>query len=381
MDLIGKVFSFNNFLTAANLKDLQDHVDRLTFTQPSFVYHRENEENVIDTEVRKSQTVTVDDAAMLQFVKDKVLTAVTAQEHKLVLKLARDHVTFIKYQEGGFFDWHQDFEKYIIDGRRKWIEMHLLICLQEPTKGGELLVQMQDDQGLIHMYPQTTNGCIIFDKNMMHRGDLVTEGSKTIMTVDVLVSTLMIQEPSVDIDLELEPLMMDGCLSYRHDVIKTYVDQFRPPVVYGLLKSVSGTLTKKVIYDSHGAYHIEVTDTEGYVDDVYWTRGTKNQQYDYPTGPFINSFKQEDGLPLRFCWDDVMAFMTGETDINIVSGTVDFARLSSYDPIPDGTEVELLLDLKIIHVPETPNDVSYTYHCNEPSYGTTEILSLMGFMY
>ena len=387
MDLVNSVFKFDNFLAPDDLTSLTQYAAALPFTQPSFVFHREKEEHVEDAAVRKSHTVTVDDEKMLQFVTTRVLPSVTAK-HELVAKLARDHVTFIKYDEGGFFDWHQDFEKYIVNDRLKWVEMHLIICLQGAEEGGELQTREGPEGGIL-AHPLVTNGCIVFDKSIEHRGNIVTKGTKIIMTVDVLVSTVDAETlADLGIDLELEPLMETGCMSYRHDYIKKYAENFDATPVFGYLECIRDGTHIRVIYDILGAYYIDMYRKKTcYRREILsnWTRpaaGDDTDDIDAEDDIDIRSIvraldKTVERGPYYYCniWD---VLFEGES-ADVVSGTAQLATLTG-DPIPTGTPVERMLSLKIIHKPKERNVVGYTYHCNEPSYGTTELISLMGFL-
>uniref|UniRef100_A0A6C0J6R9 Prolyl 4-hydroxylase alpha subunit Fe(2+) 2OG dioxygenase domain-containing protein n=1 Tax=viral metagenome TaxID=1070528 RepID=A0A6C0J6R9_9ZZZZ len=252
MDLIHNVIKKENVLNPEDIQSLQDYANKVAFTVPSFVYNRKKQEDVLDTQVRKSKTISVDDPEILQFVKECVLPSIEGEN--LVLKLARDHVTFIKYEEGGFFDWHQDHEKYIINERRKWLEMHLLICLTAPTGGGELSVEFNKDN--IKQYPLKVNECIIFDKNMKHKGDIVTSGNKIIMTVDVLVSTTEVLDKTYDIDPEMAPIINIGCVSHNHNTIMKYL-KFNTLPVFGMILS-NGDIKQQIIYDSKGLFNIQI---------------------------------------------------------------------------------------------------------------------------
>ena len=110
------------------------------------------------------------------------------------MKLARNHVTFIRYDEGGFFNWHADHEKFVLNNRNKWLEMHLVYCLEAAEEGGNLLIRSPPLQGSVNSYeelniPYQANGCVIFDKRMQHCSTPVIRGSKLIVTLVVLVST------------------------------------------------------------------------------------------------------------------------------------------------------------------------------------------------
>jgi hypothetical protein len=74
--------------------------------------------------------VTSVDTSLLEFVRVHVLGAVHAKFAKSLasLELTRSHVTFLKYDAGGKFDWHHDFEKVIVENDSMQ-EMHLLLCV------------------------------------------------------------------------------------------------------------------------------------------------------------------------------------------------------------------------------------------------------------
>jgi hypothetical protein len=74
----------------------------------------------------------------VDFIKSTILDQFEKSNSDLVVKLARDYVTFIKYSAGEFFEWHRDHERYVINQRDRWIEAHLMYCLKAPQVGGNL---------------------------------------------------------------------------------------------------------------------------------------------------------------------------------------------------------------------------------------------------
>ncbi len=189
MSLINKIFTFDNILSAEELSQYQKYAKTLNISKPSFVFHRGEQQFKHNEEVRKSKTTHVEDQDLLEFVKSGLLKTVS-QKSGMNIKLARKSVTFIKYEEGGFFDWHNDHEKYVINGRSTHLEMHLLFCIGGTQKGGELLIKKTKNADPTKIKQAcTTNGCVVFDKHLDHAGGKVVQGTKLIMTVDVMVST------------------------------------------------------------------------------------------------------------------------------------------------------------------------------------------------
>lgn len=190
MNLNKAVFTSNNILSSDSLIAIQSFVESSTFpVTPSFVFDTQKSENVVNQTVRNSKTLHVKDPQLLAFVESQILIPIMEENSELNISLARDYVTFIKYDVGGFFDWHVDFEKVTINGGKYMKEMHLLFCIQAPNEGGELLLK-KDGETLVIQAPKTLNSAVIFDKLLEHRAEEVKAGQKIIMTVDVFVSTI-----------------------------------------------------------------------------------------------------------------------------------------------------------------------------------------------
>lgn len=182
---------FTNLLDAKSMEKIQQFANSLNFqANPSFVFNRDTEENQIDPEVRKSKTVLTEDEGLISFLNDHVLVAMNEHVKGLYnFRLARNYVTFIRYDKGDFFEWHVDFEKVRVNhGENGFKEMHFLYCVQGCSEGGELLVK-KPTETLSITEAKTTNSAVVFDKLMEHKGAEVIEGTKIIMTIDLYVVT------------------------------------------------------------------------------------------------------------------------------------------------------------------------------------------------
>lgn len=184
---LDKIIISNELLNKKQFDTLKEYADKLQFNNLSLVYNKNTGESKIKESIRKSSTVIVKD---VDFVQNVILRIMEKRNQGLRLKIARNYITFIRYEEGGFFEWHIDFEQINIKGPSIYKEMHLLFCIEAPKQGGALSIKIEEDVKTIEMEEGL---CIIFDKTLEHRGELVEVGTKIIMTVDVLV-TLEINE-------------------------------------------------------------------------------------------------------------------------------------------------------------------------------------------
>lgn len=371
MKLAGEVFTKQDVLSAEHLAKLKDYVAGLPFTQPSFVYHRKKGHDVRDTSVRKSHSMSTDDPSLLAFVQEQVIPCACPDD--VVAKLARDHVTFIKYEPGGFFDWHQDFSKYTINKGDKWLEMHLLVCLQG-ADGGDLLVKDKDWlKGIESIEPSSyqhvTNGAILFDKMMEHRGDTVTGGIKIIMTVDVLVTTKTILD-NPGLNVLVEPYLETGFLAYDGDAVDNLLKSGVSGAKFCVVK-VNGCT---VIYDCDGAFYIQVHDD--WSSEYKWSRTSDGSDDEYSISRIREAFDTD--TESRY-YGPLESMLEGD-DINIVRGITELPKIKCPNPLPPGTLTDTLLALPVVDSQSEPERVAYTYHCNETNYGETRIEILNGFI-
>lgn len=194
--------TYKDFLKAEERAFLMDLTETLTF-KPSMVYNPIVGANFIDHETRQSKTAILDYkdnkqvAEMINTMMKRLLSSGHLRQHVSAVLNTRRYVTFIRYDPGDFFDWHQDYTRYRgVYYRTK--ECHLLICLEAPDEGGEL--QIHDESDRRHpkdptvteekplkasTYSYSEGEAILFDKTRYHRALPVTRGSKLILSVDV----------------------------------------------------------------------------------------------------------------------------------------------------------------------------------------------------
>lgn len=204
MSLNDFIILFDDLLEEPDLNLIQNYMKTLNFEEcPSFVYHRDKKESIIDPEVRKSKTIISKDANLLSFINDILINKMNViMNETYTFNLARDYITFIKYNEGDFFEWHVDFEKIKINhGNDGFKEMHFIYCINGCEEGGQLLIK--NKHGIQEINEAClTNNAVVFDKLMEHKGAKVIKGVKIIMTVDLYVTTNIRSKVGIDFKME-----------------------------------------------------------------------------------------------------------------------------------------------------------------------------------
>lgn len=358
---------FDNIMDPDDFKQLHSYVASLEINKPSPVFHLASGQNIVDPKVRKSKSTSSDDPSLLELVEKTVLKQFhnkqSTNEKELAVKLARNQVTFIRYDEGGLFDWHIDHEKYRINDGRKWLECHLILGIIAPKDGGELKVRFSETD--IKSLDICENRCIVFDKSLEHRSVPVKEGTKLIMTVDVVVSNKDILTTSEN-SLELQYALNRRVSFISEDISTTKVMLYDlTEIVFNYIRIHEAYGTSVFIYDCSGLYYYQNMDGE----EIY---------YDEPENR------------LSFSSEDIINNITGCSEIEslIQNDLVNIKNSSHNRIIPAGTrftkdkgsdyiEFPVIDKLKLRSVQK----LSFTYHCNESNYESYNIYQGIGVLY
>ena len=203
--------SYANILSPEDQTTLSEFVqDNKESFEPSTYYRFSSKREEVDEKTRKSVSVRYYNKDMLDFVISKVLNSEVLLKNNVQCMLARDHVTIIKYPEGGHFDWHTDHEKFVVNKRQTWIEGHLIYCIEPPEEGGELEFRHWSFDSKVFRYEK--NGVLLFNKQCMHRAKPVISGSKIIMTIDVLYR--QITKPSDEYSKMFNQILTDNPMGF-----------------------------------------------------------------------------------------------------------------------------------------------------------------------
>lgn len=363
---------------------IKKHVDSLDFKEPSTVFNVKRMIPEVDREIRHSSTVRVKAPEVLEFIRDKVMGAAGEKiGHKMTL--ARDHVTFIKYSKGGHFDWHRDFEKYVINKGNGYLEMHLIYCITAPGYGGALYIKPDEKDDCLYDHHFKTNECIVFDKRMPHRATNVQEGEKIIMTVDVLVKQDSASTETVDAAIRsFNNGEMNAFCYYDNSSLENQLKDVEGPYqIFGCLKleimdeEWNYLRPCSIYFDHKGAFRYEIA-------DVTWSRSEPDKVSDREDissihKQILNGIWQKADSRDLWC-DNFLQLLsaTGSSENTVLKGL-------KLIPLPGDTgmgeiDPSALSDSLVPVDGVTSRVVEYNGHCNEEIYETKEYELYYGVM-
>jgi len=202
MSSIKDMHIYPELLSHQDIETLLDVITGRKF-KASPVFNPKKQQHLVNPKTRRSKTcnLTLDRTmsavkAVVQRALDQVNTSGEAR-----VTLSREHVTIIRYDEGDFFLEHQDHRRFPNESASRY-EGHLLVCLEAPEAGGELVVRVGEDE---QVYRYTIiGGGVLFDKGQRHEALPVTSGCKMIMSIDVDVTRVVSQPVPAEIEKWLE---------------------------------------------------------------------------------------------------------------------------------------------------------------------------------
>ena len=389
--------SLNNLiLPFGELLDQSDHLEISKFskslnfeTNPSFVFNNVSQENLIDPEIRKSKTCFSKDINLMKFINEVILPRMNSRTKDLYeFRLARDYVTFIRYDKGDFFEWHTDFEKLRINhGDNCFKEMHFLYCIEGCQNGGQLLVKDPNGDVLTIEDARTANSAVVFDKLMKHKGAEVIDGTKIIMTIDLYVLTRARVEACLSQEIETEfSDFLDSkreWISFRGNMdafnkVWSIIDpQTREFIPFIELKATIDNSFYHVLATSSGINYVNICDD----GDKFVYRG--NQWY-YTKSADRNKlvkriFNENKDNPSAFLFEAISVLTISE-DGNIYGWpTIEFMKVN--------TNLPTLIDLPEYFTSKEFEDwgwnkteAGYSYYCNEASYAQFDVNYRYGIM-
>jgi hypothetical protein len=171
-----------NLLSDDKLLYLQEYANTLNYNE-SNVYNREKNEISLDINKRLSYNCDISDYQIINIVENDLFDSIMKNNHDItMINLAVSTIRFIKYTHGGFFDYHMD--------NNQLGNARLLFCINNDCddKTSQFVVQHNDNELI---FDDKQNECIIFDKSMLHKRNNITGRNKTIMVMDVSITTKM----------------------------------------------------------------------------------------------------------------------------------------------------------------------------------------------
>lgn len=150
--------------------------------ETSHMYDRVSESTKVDPALRTSTFKLLKSDEALD-AAEKLVQAVSAVDEEYNYVLRRDDVTIIHYEEGGFFKPHADYVTFTSNVIE---EFTLLLCL--PTTkctGGETRFHFNARFKVSSESSITPEHLVVFRKDIVHEGKMVTSGVKDIVTLNL----------------------------------------------------------------------------------------------------------------------------------------------------------------------------------------------------
>lgn len=152
--------------------------------EPSQVYRVREQDKVINPDLRQSQFCAVKDAGVFALA-EAVVAALNEKDADVAYSLVRNDVTYIRYEEGGYFKAHEDYLSLTSNTIQEYT---LLLCVggDSGAKGGETVFTV-NPYFRISSHESTTPGhALLFRKDIVHEGSVLREGGhKEILTLNL----------------------------------------------------------------------------------------------------------------------------------------------------------------------------------------------------
>jgi hypothetical protein len=152
--------------------------------QQSLLYIPTIDEKVVDVEKRNSTFKTISDSILFD-IFDKLINSINEKDKFFEYSLVRNDITFIKYTIGGFFKPHEDYLSY----KSNVIEEYtLILCADADCEGGETTFEVNEFFKYKSTMSKTPKNCLIFRKDLIHAGEIITKGYKNIISANLLAT-------------------------------------------------------------------------------------------------------------------------------------------------------------------------------------------------
>jgi hypothetical protein len=157
---------------------VKNHISNLEQSQ---LYSPAIEKKYIDLEKRSSKYKAIIDKSLFTLV-DELIYKLNEMDNHCKYKLIKNDVTYIKYTKGDFFKPHEDY----LSVTSNFLEEYtLLICMDANCTGGETIFHINKFHKHISKESITPNHCLLFRKDLCHEGNVLLDGYKEIITLNL----------------------------------------------------------------------------------------------------------------------------------------------------------------------------------------------------
>lgn len=167
-------------------KTLQDNIknfvnaDKEKF-EPSMVYNRKDDKKLIKPEIRKSSFKLLKDKKLFKMFK-QLIGKINKKDEFMDFIVWENDITYIKYQEGGYFKKHKDYLSLTSNIVQEYT---LIMCLEGGCDGGETILHFNKFFNYPSKSTITPGHILIFRKDIDHEGNIIKKGSKEILTLNL----------------------------------------------------------------------------------------------------------------------------------------------------------------------------------------------------
>lgn len=215
-------------LTNEKLNELNKliYIKKLDFSN-SEVLNTKTHLNEINDKIRKSKKAVVTDPDVYKWLTaNPAKQLLKLHDRKYKFHIVQDKIDIIKYEDGDFFDPHQDFVKFYSNDLKC---ATLLICLKGDCHGGETRLFLNKENTLDIRETKTPGGCLMLRNELWHAGRKVVNGEKIILKVNLLITPYKI-------DGEIPTQKNFTLVNFKYDIRTCFVPndvavEFKPFVI------------------------------------------------------------------------------------------------------------------------------------------------------
>lgn len=149
--------------------------------QDSQLYSSLEKEKFIDLDKRLSQFKAITDPALFQ-LGDKLIKKLSTMDDEYNYTLVPNDITYIKYEKGGFFKAHEDYLSVLSNVVEEYT---LIVCMEADCEGGRTIFHINKYFKHISDNSIKKDHCILFRKDIQHEGEILTSGTKHILTFNL----------------------------------------------------------------------------------------------------------------------------------------------------------------------------------------------------
>ena len=150
----------------------------------SMVYKSDTKEKLILKDSRTSEFKIFKDKKIFNLC-DQLINKINQNNQYHDYILFKNDVTFIKYHEGGFFNKHEDYLSLVSNSIEEYT---LIMSMNESTDicvGGNTILYPNDNFKYSSNASVLPNNVLIFRKDIKHEGEIISKGTKKIMTLNL----------------------------------------------------------------------------------------------------------------------------------------------------------------------------------------------------